>query len=132
MNSYKFTRSGGSFYMDFSSFEEANSFSLLLEPMIVEQMANSPSLSISQKLESDKNFCLYLLDRFTKENREAGITEEEAQNLLIKFKEVLSMAQVGAVPSVYSLLQNIVIDSIYTQIRKDKDLSDIQNYINSF
>lgn len=118
--------------MDFLSFEEANSFSLLLEPMIVEQMANSPSLSISQKLESDKNFCLYLLDRFTKENREAGITEEEAQNLLIKFKEVLSMAQVGAVPSVYSLLQNIVIDSIYTQIRKDKDLLDIQNYINSF
>lgn len=132
MNSYKFTRLGGAFYIDFSSFEEALAFALLLEPMTVEQTPESPSLSISEKLESDKYFCLYLLDRFTKENREAGITDAEAQTLLLKFKDVLSMAQVGAVPSVYSLLQNISIDSIYTQTRKDKDLSDIEKYINTF
>lgn len=131
MNSYKFTRTSF-FYMSFSSFEEAEAFSLLLEPMIVEEEPIKPSLDIAQKLESDKAFCLYLTDRFSKQNREAGITEPEALALLAKFKDILSMAQVGAINSVYLLLQNVDIDAIYTQARKDKDLSDIENYLNSF
>lgn len=131
MNSYKFTRISF-FYMSFSSFEEAEAFSLLLEPMIVEEEPIKPSLDIAQKLESDKAFCLYLTDRFSKQNREAGVTEPEALALLAKFKDILSMAQVGAINSVYLLLQNVDVDSIYTQARKDKDLSDIENYLNSF
>lgn len=131
MNSYKFTRISF-FYMSFSSFEEAEAFSLLLEPMVVEEEPIKPSLDIAQKLESDKAFCLYLTDRFSKQNREAGVTEPEALALLAKFKDILSMAQVGAINSVYLLLQNVDVDSIYTQARKDKDLSDIENYLNSF
>ena len=132
MNTYKFSRLGGSFFMDFSNFAEAEAFSLLLEPMIVEELPTEPSLDIAQKLESDKSFCLYLTDRFTKQNRESGITEAESLALLVKFKDILSMAQVGAINSVYLLLQNVEIDSIYTQARKDEDLADVVFYLNSF
>lgn len=118
--------------MDFSNFAEAEAFSLLLEPMIVEELPTEPSLDIAQKLESDKSFCLYLTDRFTKQNRESGITEAESLALLVKFKDILSMAQVGAINSVYLLLQNVEIDSIYTQARKDEDLADVVFYLNSF
>jgi hypothetical protein len=41
------------------------------------------------------------------------------------------MAQVGAVPSVYALLDKVVVGEIYTQERKDRDLADLQNYMNS-
>lgn len=130
MNSYKFTRISF-FYMSFSSFEEAEAFSLLLEPMIVEEEPIKPSLDIAQKLESDKAFCLYLTDRFTKQNREANITEAESLELMQQFSNILSFAQVGAVGSIYSLLQQVTISRVYTQERKNKDLSDIQNYINN-
>jgi hypothetical protein len=117
--------------MDFDNYDAAVAFALLLEPMMIEEMPKKPSLTIAEKLEADKAFCDYLTDRFVKENREAGITEPQSEALLAQFKDIMSMAQVGAVPSVYALLQNVTVGEIYTQARKDKDLADLQNYMNS-
>ena len=128
---YKFTRQGDSFFMDFLSFAEAETFSLLLEPMMVEELPTKPSLGIVEKNKSNKAFCLYLTDRFTKQNKEANITEIESLELMEQFNNILSFAQVGSVDSVYSLLQQVATSRVYTQERKDKDLSDIQNYINN-
>ena len=128
---YKFTRQGDSFFMDFLSFVEAEAFSLLLEPMMVEELPTKPSLGIVEKNKSNKAFCLYLTDRFTKQNREADITEIESLELMQQFNNILSFAQVGSVDSVYSLLQQVTTSRVYTQERKDRDLSDIQNYINN-
>jgi hypothetical protein len=106
----------GGFFLKLNSLEEAknyNSYIILFENYVP---------NINEKLESDKAFCLYLTDRFSKQNRESGITEPEALALLAKFKDILSMSQVGAINSVYLLLQNVDVDAIYTQARKDKDL----------
>lgn len=115
--------------MDFGSYEAAVAFALLLEPMMIEEMPKKPSLTVAEKLEADKAFCDYLTDRFVKMNRDEGVTEQQASELLVKFKDIMSMSQVGAVPSVYSLLQAVIVDEIYTQARKDKDLADLQSYM---
>jgi hypothetical protein len=90
-----------------------------------------PVLGVDEKLRADMDFCTALTDRFLKENRDAGITEEQSVALLAQFKDIMSMAQVGAVPSVYALLQNVTVGEIYTQARKDNDLADLLNYMNS-
>lgn len=117
--------------MLFASFQDAENFAGLLEPMTIEQMPSEPVFDVASKLESDKSFCDYLTDRFVKENRDAGITEPESIALLAQFKDILSMSQVGAVGSVYSLLQNVTVGTIYTQERKTRDLADLESYINN-
>lgn len=116
--------------MAFLSAQEALNFSLTLEPMQVEQMPTAPILSPAERIETDKSFCFFLTDRFLKENREAGITEAESLELMQQFSSIMSFAQVGAVPTVQSLLQGVTVGRVYTQERKNKDLTDIQNYLN--
>lgn len=133
MNVYKIYKNNWSVLKRFDTIEEAQSFANSLgEGYSVEFIKEYNPPSVEEKLSLDIDFCNFLVDRFTLENRKSGITEAESLALLVKFKDILSMAQVGALNSVYLLLQNVEIDSIYTQARKDKDLSDIENYLNSF
>jgi hypothetical protein len=125
MQLYKLNiETAGGFFLKLNSLEEAkayNSYIILFENYVP---------NINEKLESDKSFCLFLTDRFLKENREADITETESLELMQQFNSILSFAQVGAVPTVKSLLQGVTVGRVYTQERKNKDLSDIQNYLN--
>jgi hypothetical protein len=90
-----------------------------------------PQLETGTKIKTDTKFCQLLTNRFLTENRDAGITEPESIALLAQFKDILSMAQGGAVGSVYSLLQNVTVGTIYTQERKNRDLADLESYINN-
>lgn len=133
MNIYKIYKNNWSVLKRFDTIEEAQAFADSLgEGYSVEFIEEYTPPSVEERLVLDLDFCTFLVDRFTLENREAGITEPEALALLAKFKDILSMCQVGAINSVYLLLQNVDVDTIYTQARKDKDLADIENYLNSY
>jgi hypothetical protein len=133
MNVYKIYNSLKSYFKRFDTIEEAQAYADSLgEGYSVEFVEEYTPPTAEERLALDTDFCTFLVNRFNILNREAGVTEPEALALLAKFKDILSMAQVGAINSVYLLLQNVEVDSIYTQARKDKDLSDIENYLNSF
>ena len=132
MNIYKIYKNNWSVLKRFDTIEEAQAFADSLgEGYSVEFIEEYTPISIEEKLILDLDFCTFITNRFIKENREANITEAESLELMQQFNNILSFAQVGAVDSVYSLLQQVTISRVYTQERKNKDLSDIQNYINN-
>jgi hypothetical protein len=132
MNIYKIYKENWSVLKRFDTIEEAQAYADSLgEGYSVEFVEEYIPISIEEKLILDLDFCTFITNRFIKENREASITEAESLELMQQFSNILSFAQVGAVDSVYSLLQQVTISRVYTQERKNKDLSDIQNYINN-
>ena len=132
MNIYKIYKDNWSVLKRFDTIEEAQAYADSLgEGYSVEFVEEYTPISIEEKLILDLDFCTFITNRFIKENREASITEAESLELMQQFNNILSFAQVGAVDSVYSLLQQVTISRVYTQERKDRDLSDIQNYINN-
>jgi hypothetical protein len=133
MNVYKIYNNIKSYFQKFNTLEEAQTFAASLGPdYSAEFIGPYTPPTIEERLSMDLDFCNSLTLRFVEENRAAGITEAQSLALMAQFKDILSFAQVGAVGSVYSLLQGITPGEIYTQERKDKDLNDINNYLNSF
>jgi hypothetical protein len=132
MNIYKIYKDNWSVLKNFDSMFQAQMYAESLGVgYSVEYVGPYTPPSIEVKIQQDIQFCTQLTDRFLKENREAGITEQQSVALLAQFKDIMSMAQVGAVPSVYTLLQGVTVGEIYTQERKDRDLADLLNYMNS-
>ena len=132
MNIYKIYKDNWSVLKRFDTREEAQAYADSLgEGYSVKFIEEHTPPSVEEKLVLDLDFCTFITNRFIKENREASITEAESLELMQQFSNILSFAQVGAVDSVYSLLQQVTISRVYTQERKDRDLSDIQNYINN-
>ena len=130
MNVYKISRGNWSTIYKAISLDAAQAYADSLGiGYVATYLKKYVAPSISEKLEADKEFCNDLIIGFVSQNREAGITDAEAAALLVEFKDILSMAQVGAVPSVYALLQNVTVGTIYTQERKDKDLAKIVAYM---
>lgn len=133
MDIYKITNNKQSFYKNFETLEEAQTFAASLGPDFkAELIGPYTPPTIEERLSMDLDFCNSLTLRFVEDNRAAGITEAQSLALMSQFKDILSFSQVGAVGSVYTLLQAITPGEIYTQERKDKDLNDINNYLNSF
>ena len=132
MNIYKIYNSVKSYIKKFASLEDATIFAESLgSGYSVEYVGPYTPPSSDEQRQLDTDFCTFLTNRFLDENRDAGITEPESIALLAQFKDILSMAQVGSVPSVYSLLQNVTVGTIYTQERKTRDLADLESYINN-
>lgn len=131
MNYYKIFNNITSIVKRFDTQAQADAFAASLgDGYAAEFIEPYTPPGTAEKIQQDIDFCTQLTDRFLKENRDAGITEAQSIELLAQFKDIMSMAQVGAVPSVYSLLQGVTVGEIYTQERKDRDLQDLQNYIN--
>ncbi len=131
MNYYKITNGKNTYTKRFDTQAQADAFAASLGVGYTAEYIGPYTPNIETKLQEDIAFCTELTDRFLKENREAGITTDQSAALLVQFKDIMSMAQVGAVPSVYALLDKVVVGEIYTQERKDRDLADLQNYMNS-
>lgn len=130
MDIYKIKKGNWSGETKAESLEDAQAFADSLgEGYTAEYYAPYVPPTYEEQLAADVAFCRMLTERFVLENRQAGVTTEQSAALLLKFKDIMSMAQIGAVSSVYALLQNVVVDEIYTQARKDRDLQDIENYI---
>lgn len=131
MNIYKIYKNTWSVLRNFSTIEQAEAFADSLgEGYSVEYVGPYTPPSIEQKVQQDVAFCSDLTTRFIKENREANITEAESMELMQQFTNILAFAQVGAVDSVYTLLQGVTVGRVYTQERKTRDLQDLENYIN--
>ena len=88
--------------------------------------------SAVDRLEMDQSFCNELVNVFLQDNRIAGVTAEQGEALMGKFATTLSFAQVGAITSVQYHIQNMVVDDVFTQERKDKYIESITNYLSSF
>ena len=118
MNIYKIYKNEWSVSKKFASLEDATNYAESLgSGYSVEYVGPYTPPSSDEQRQMDIDFCTFLTNRFLDENRDAGITEPESIALLAQFKDILSMAQVGSVPSVYSLLQNVTFGTIYTQER---------------
>lgn len=85
-----------------------------------------------ERLGMDQSFCSNLINIFLQDNREAGVTAEQGEALMTKFSTTLSFAQVGAVTSVDYHIKNMVVDSVFTQERKDKYIQLISDYLSNF
>ena len=129
MNIYKIYKSNWSVKKKYATAQEAQDFADSLgDGYLVELLGPYIPPSIEEKVVQDVEFCTFLTNRFIVENREANITEAESLELMQQFSSIMSFAQVGAVDSVYTLLQQVVVGRVYTQQRKDRDLQDIENY----
>jgi len=128
---YKFTKQDNSFfYMSFSDIEDASNFSNNIEK-IIEETYNFSTIPESEKLESDKAFLLFMMDRFIYLNRLESVTSAESVELLTSFSSIKQLSEVGAVPEVYGSIQALVppIGRVYTSERQQDDLDKILAYM---
>lgn len=88
--------------------------------------------TLNDRLEMDINFCSELIAEFLEDNRKANITPEQSDAVLLKFKDILSFAQTGAIASLEVHLPLIPIDEVFTQVRKDKYINQLSEYVAKF
>ncbi len=85
-----------------------------------------------ERLDMDQSFCNNLINIFLQDNRVAGVTTQQGEALMAKFSTTLSFAQVGAITSVQYHIQNMTVDDVFTQERKDKYIQMISDYLSKF
>ena len=133
MKWYKIYKGGWQVTMQFDSLTSAESKAAELgEGYSVEFVSDVVPPTAVERLEMDQDFCKELIRIFLTDNREAGVTGAQGESLMGKFATALSLAQVGSVSSVNYHITNIAVDTIFTQERKDKYLTLIQNYLSQF
>lgn len=100
---------------------------------IQENIEDDLDTALMEKTKKDISFGTELLHTFLADNRatpQAFITTVNLA-LLQKFSATKAFAEVGDIKTCKSLLENIEIDSIFTQERKDKYIEMCTNYLNS-
>ena len=80
----------------------------------------------------DMAVCQNLISEFLEDNRNMNITPEQSDGVLMKFKDILSFAQTGAVASLNVHLPLIPVDEVFTQERKNKYVNQISEYMQIF
>jgi hypothetical protein len=88
--------------------------------------------TIQERLQSDLDFGAHLIYIFVEDNRIMGITSEQSETVLVKFRDVLAFAQTGAITSIQTYLPLIPTDEVYTQERKNKYITMINNYLEQY
>jgi len=119
------------FYQNFNDFAEAEAFVNGIERMQIEQTSNMSNIPSSEKLESDKSFLLFMMDRFVYLNRQDSISPTESAELLTAFSNIKQLSEVGAVPEVYGSISDLTtpIGRVYTEERKQTDVAKISDYL---
>lgn len=140
MKTYKAFKDSISYFKNFNSLQEAelyfyenldNTYSVIIAPDNEQISDFNPTPE--QRLPIDIDFGNELINQFLLDNREIGnISLQDSINLLNKFNDIEKLSRLGAIKDVQLLMQNVVTDNIFTQIRKDKYLQMINNYLNSF
>lgn len=134
MITYKISKGSWTAYELFNSIQEAELWTLnnLGQGYIIEISSDiTLDKSPEQKLKDDKDFGAFLIEMFLIDNRliQPTVTPYESLELLTKFQNVEKLASLGDIKSVKALLYNIVVDDrLFTQERKDKYLTLINNY----
>lgn len=130
---YKFNRQDNSFfYLPFDSYQNAIDFVNNIEQVQIEEVPNFTKIPSLEKLESDKAFLLFMMDRFIHLNRLNNITSLESGELLTAFSTIKQLSEVGAVPEVYGSINALIapIGRVYTAQRQTDDLIVIGSYLN--
>lgn len=98
----------------------------------VEFYAPYVPLSVASRLDMDLKEGDRLIYVFVEDNRIEGVTPEQSELLLVKFRDILGFAQTGAITSIATYLPGITTDAVFTQERKDKYIKMIDDYLNQF
>jgi hypothetical protein len=130
MDYYKITKDFWSAIKQFASLEEAQTFADSLgEGYTAEFYKAYTPPTIQERLIMDLEFGSSLIYVFVEDNRIMGITSEQSEAALVKFRDILAFAQTGAITSIQTYLPAIPVDEVFTQERKDKYVLMINNYL---
>lgn len=138
MKTYKAQKDYISYFKNFGSLQDAeNYFYLNLGNDYIISLADDneqiPILTPIQRLQLDIDFGNQLINSFLEDNRNYGyISLQDSMILLEKFNNIEKLSRLGAIRDVKVLMENVVVDNIFTQERKDKYLGMIINYLNSY
>lgn len=140
MKTYKAYKDLISYFKNFNSLEDAelyfyekldNTYTIILAPDN-EQISDFNPTS-EQRLPIDIDFGNQLINQFLLDNREMGyISIQDSIILLNKFNDIEKLSRLGAIKDVKILMQNVIVDNIFTQERKDKYIQMISDYLNSY
>ena len=139
MQTYKITDSNNPFwrtYKNFVNLQDAETYTNNLGNTFSVELA-SPEYQIPQptpeeKLKNDIDFGSKLIETFLLDNRliTPSVTEQESVFLLNQFNSIERLAKLGDIKSTKILLEQTQTDvRIFTQERKDKYLTQINNYL---
>lgn len=135
MTTYRIYKNDWSTYKNFNTSQDCETWMLTNLGDDYEYMISSeqiPEPTTESKLQNDKQFGEYLIDRFLIENRliTPSITPSESLQLLSEFDNIEKLARLGDIKSVNTLMQNIDVDMrLFTQERKDEYLQIINSYL---
>lgn len=138
MKTYKIHKGLDSLYHNFNSLTEAQNWTLTnydssWSVELAKDNEQITPISIEDRLPFDIDFGHQVINEFLKDNRLHGqISIQESINLLNKFSDIEKLCRLGAIKDVQVLMESIVVDNIFTQVRKDKYLLMINNYLNSY
>ena len=98
---------------------------------IQENIEDDLYTALMDKTKKDISFGVELLHTFLADNRATPQAFTTAVNLALlqKFSVTKSFAEVGDIKTCKALLENIEIDSIFTQVRKDKYVQMCSEYL---
>ena len=133
MDYYRIYKNDWSTVRQFASINDAQTFAESLGTGYVAEFWKAfQQPDVYQKLQMDMDFCQNLISEFLEDNRNMNITPEQSDAVLMKFKDILSFAQTGAVASLNVHLPLIPVDEIFTQERKNKYVNQISEYMQIF
>ena len=133
MNYYRIYKNDWSTVRQFASINDAQTFAESLGTGYVAEFWKAfQQPDVYQKLQMDMDFCQNLISEFLEDNRNMNITPEQSDAVLMKFKDILSFAQAGAVASLNVHLPLIPVDEIFTQERKNKYVNQVSEYMQIF
>ena len=133
MDYYRIYKNDWSTVRQFASINDAQTFADSLGTGYVAEFWKAfQQPDIYQRLQMDMDFCQNLISEFLEDNRNMNITPEQSDAVLMKFKDILSFAQAGAVASLNVHLPLIPVDEIFTQERKNKYVNQISEYMQIF
>ena len=138
MKTYKIYKGLDSLYHNFNSLTEAQNWTLTnydssWSVELAKDNEQITPISIEDRLPFDIDFGHQVINEFLKDNRLHGqISIQESINLLNKFSDIEKLCRLGAIKDVQVLMENVVVDNIFTQVRKDKYLLMINNYLSSY
>jgi hypothetical protein len=137
MKTYKIYKDFWACFKNFNSLEDAQIYADNLGLGYIAELAlpedQIPVLTSLQKLPLDIDFGNQLINTFLEDNRNYGyISIQDSITLLNKFNDIEKLCRLGSIKDVQTLMQNVIVDNIFTQERKDKYLQMITNYLNSY
>ena len=133
MNYYKIIKGLYSVIKRFDTLVEAQAFADTVGVgYTAEFYAPYVPLTLQERLDSDLRFGQELIYVFVEDNRIMAITSAQSDSVLVKFRDILSFAQTGAITSIATYLPAIPIDEVFTQERKDKYIKMISTYLIQF